>query len=81
MPSLSDLFAAAVQQHQAGRFPEAEALYRQILATDPRQAEAWNLLGVTHIQRAQWPAAADCLRCALRSSLTRRFISATWETR
>jgi len=36
----------ALQHHQAGRFPQAEALYRQILAQQPDHPEALHLLGV-----------------------------------
>lgn len=40
------LFAAALAAHQAGRLPEAERLYRQILATDARHADALHFLGI-----------------------------------
>jgi protein O-GlcNAc transferase len=36
----------AMQYHHAGRLSEAAAIYRQILATHPNQADAWHLLGV-----------------------------------
>lgn len=45
-PGGADRFAEAVALHQAGRLPEAEALYRAILRREPRRAEAWHLLGV-----------------------------------
>src|SRR5690242_20710451 len=34
------------EHHQAGRFAEAEAIYRQVLAADPVNASAMHLLGV-----------------------------------
>ena len=34
MATLPETLAIAVQHHQAGRLPEAEALYRQILHLD-----------------------------------------------
>jgi len=37
---IQQAFAAAVEHHQAGRLNEAERLYREILQTDPRQADA-----------------------------------------
>jgi len=46
MPGLQDMFADAFRRHQAGRLNEAEWLYRQILAADPRHAESLNMLGV-----------------------------------
>jgi tetratricopeptide (TPR) repeat protein len=36
----------ALQQHQAGRFQEAEVHYRQVLAAAPRHADALHLLGL-----------------------------------
>ena len=39
-------FELAVRHHQAGRLPEAEALYRQVLAQQPNHADALHLLGM-----------------------------------
>jgi len=39
-------FQAALAHHQAGRFAEAEALYRQLLAAQPQHADTLHLLGV-----------------------------------
>jgi SAM-dependent methyltransferase len=62
--SLADLFAAAVRNHRAGAFAEAERLYRQILAAAPDHAEAHSRIGavlmaqgkirqaLSHLQRA-----------------------------
>ena len=36
----------AVKHHAAGRLPEAESIYQQILQTDPNQPIALHLLGV-----------------------------------
>jgi Flp pilus assembly protein TadD len=44
--SVAQAFALALQQHQAGRLAEAEALYRQILAVEPRHSETLHFLGV-----------------------------------
>jgi protein O-GlcNAc transferase len=38
--NLSDSLQRAIQHHQAGRLPQAEALYREILAHDPRCVDA-----------------------------------------
>ena len=42
---------AAVQRHQSGALVEAEALYRQVLASEPRNADALHLLGVACSQQ------------------------------
>ncbi len=48
MPQLTvqQAFDLAVQHHQAGRLADAEALYRQILAVQPRHGDALHFLGV-----------------------------------
>jgi predicted O-linked N-acetylglucosamine transferase (SPINDLY family) len=43
---LTQIFAEAFRHHQAGRLPEAERLYRHVLAADPRHADSLHLLGV-----------------------------------
>ena len=43
---LPAIFAEAFQHHQAGRLPEAEKLYRAVLAIDPSHADSLHLLGV-----------------------------------
>ena len=53
MPTLAESLALAVQHHQAGRLAQAEQLYRQILAANPNQAQAWHLLGVVAQQVGQ----------------------------
>ena len=35
-----------LEHHQAGRFAEAETIYRQILAANPGDADALHLLGI-----------------------------------
>jgi len=45
-PSIPEMFSRAVQYHQAGRLSDAEPLYRQILAVEPRHADSLHLLGV-----------------------------------
>jgi len=44
--AVSQVFAAALQHHRAGRLAEAEAAYRQILAVQPRHTDARQLLGL-----------------------------------
>lgn len=59
--TLGDRFPEALALHQAGRLPEAEALYRSILRREPRRAEAWHLLGVLAGQCGQPEAALELL--------------------
>nr|WP_294513519.1 tetratricopeptide repeat protein [uncultured Rhodopila sp.] len=54
------LFRQGQQLHAAGRLPEAEQVYRQVLATTPRHAEALHALGALAIQAGR-PDAADSL--------------------
>jgi predicted O-linked N-acetylglucosamine transferase (SPINDLY family) len=44
--TIPEAFTLALQHHQAGRLQEAEALYRQILGTQPDHPDALNNLGV-----------------------------------
>ena len=45
MPSIPEALARAVACHRAGQLPQAEQIYRQVLQADPRNADAWHLLG------------------------------------
>src|SRR5262245_50273145 len=45
MPTVEETLAIGLAHHQAGRLRQAEPIYRQILALDPRSAQAWHLLG------------------------------------
>ena len=45
-PTIAEALALAFAHHQRGELPQAEGLYRQILAADSRNAEALHLLGV-----------------------------------
>jgi len=65
MSSLTQALHAAVAQHQAGNLAEAERLYREILAVDARQADAWNLLGLVLHARGEHGAAIEHLRQAI----------------
>jgi tetratricopeptide (TPR) repeat protein len=61
----SDLLQTAVAHHQAGRFDQAESLYRQILASNPGQADALHLLGVLTHQRGRHAQAAELIERAI----------------
>jgi predicted O-linked N-acetylglucosamine transferase (SPINDLY family) len=44
--TISETLVEAVHHHRSGRWDHAEAIYRQVLQTDPNQADALHLLGV-----------------------------------
>ena len=54
----------AIEHHQAGRLPQAEALYREIIALDPNCADALHLLGVVALQVGRHEIAVDLIRRA-----------------
>ncbi|MBD2075219.1 tetratricopeptide repeat protein [Phormidium sp. FACHB-592] len=49
--NIPETLATATAHHQAGRLPQAEQLYRQILQQQPQQVDALNLLGVIACQK------------------------------
>lgn len=50
MSDINERLANAARQHQAGRFDEAEQLYRGILEADPKHAIALQCLGILGLQ-------------------------------
>jgi predicted O-linked N-acetylglucosamine transferase (SPINDLY family) len=64
-PSLGDLLNVALGFHHRGHLAEAERCYRAMLARDPDQPDALQLLGVLEAQRGNHAAAADLLRRAV----------------
>lgn len=55
----------AIQHHQAGRFPEAEAIYRQVLGVQPDRFDALHLLGVLAHQVGRSDASVELIRRAI----------------
>jgi predicted O-linked N-acetylglucosamine transferase (SPINDLY family) len=55
-------FDLAVQHHQAGRWSEAERIYREILADHPDHAGAMHLLGMVLYQRGERAEAYPLVR-------------------
>lgn len=55
----------AFQLHQAGNWPQAELLYRQILQADPCCAEALHLLGLLNLQLDRPDLALDFVQQAI----------------
>lgn len=59
------VFAEALQQHQSGRFTDAERLYREVLKADPRHPYALHGLGVLALQAGRGDIAADLIGKAI----------------
>lgn len=60
MATIADLLTAAFALHRAGRLPEAERLYEQIVRAEPMCGDAWHFLGVIKQQAGDLPRAAEC---------------------
>lgn len=58
----SEQINQALALHQAGKLPEAEAIYRSILARDSRNARVHHLLGVLAFQVGQVDAAIELIQ-------------------
>ena len=63
--TLAQALELAVQHHQAGRLPQAESLYRQILAQQPNHVEALHLLGVLATQVGKHDAGLELIDRAI----------------
>jgi tetratricopeptide (TPR) repeat protein len=59
------IFTNALEHHHRGRLAEAERLYRQILALNPRHADSLHLLGVLAHQVGRDDAAVDLIGAAI----------------
>jgi predicted O-linked N-acetylglucosamine transferase (SPINDLY family) len=57
--SIEQLLETAVTHHDAGRWTEAEAIYQQILARDPEDADVVQLLALVNYQLGRKEAARD----------------------
>ncbi len=55
----------AMAQHQAGNFPVAESLYKQVLQTLPNQPDALHLLGLIAKQKGDLKTAVQLMRKSL----------------
>ena len=64
MDPADSLLKSAIDHHQAGRFHEAEVIYRRILTDRPDFAEAWRLLGVIALEAHQPDAALEYIQRA-----------------
>src|SRR5579864_150435 len=65
----SEKISLALQQHQAGRLEQAEALYREVLELDPQNVDALHFLGVIAYQQGRHGQAEELIsRSLLRNS-------------
>jgi predicted O-linked N-acetylglucosamine transferase (SPINDLY family) len=58
----------AIGHHQAGQLAEAERLYRQILARDPKDFDALHLLGVVRHQQGRGAEAVELVGAAVQQN-------------
>ena len=65
MANIQDWLNQALHEHQAGNFAAAEPLYRRILKSQPRHADANSLLGALLLQQARCQDAIQYLRATL----------------
>src|SRR5438105_3046812 len=63
--TVEQLLRSALAHHQAGRLPEAEGIYRQILAQQPDHPETLRLLGILASQVNRHEIAIELIRRAL----------------
>ncbi len=61
---------AALQHHRAGRLPEAEAAYRELLRIDPENIDALHFLGVIAYQQRRHEQARQLISQALARNTT-----------
>src|SRR5262245_64721264 len=62
---LQQNFVSAVTLHQAGRLSEAEGIYRNILAIDPKHVDSLHLLGVIALQFGRPDVAVELIGQAI----------------
>ena len=67
---IADLFGVAARHHQEGRLAEAEACYRRVLAAEPGNADALNMLGIVALQSGRSDAAVEMIRQAIAKNAT-----------
>jgi tetratricopeptide (TPR) repeat protein len=61
----AEILAKALDHHRAGRLSQAEALYREILAADPRHADSLHLLGMVEHQRGRHETSLSMIGAAI----------------
>jgi tetratricopeptide (TPR) repeat protein len=69
-PAAAQTLNLALQHHGAGRLPEAEAAYRQVLSENPKHAATLHFLGVIAYQSGKPDAAVELIERALAAKPT-----------
>ena len=64
-PPIEQLFARAVSCHQAGRLPQAEELFRNVLAADPNHVGSLHHLGIIALQTGHHESARNLIAQAI----------------
>lgn len=75
MTGLSESLGLAWGHHRAGRLPQAERIYREILKQQPDQADALHGLGMVALQTASYERAEELLLASLEA---RPYSANTW---
>ncbi|MGD0140672.1 MAG: tetratricopeptide repeat protein [Tepidisphaeraceae bacterium] len=65
LPMSQEALQSAMKLHQAGDLDRAEAIYRQLLARNPADSDALNLMGVVLSQRGRHEEGIELLRKAV----------------
>jgi len=65
MSSVENSMRLALTEHRAGRFAEAQRLYRRVLEVRPDDAEAWNNLAMVIDETGDSQGAMECWRKAI----------------
>jgi Flp pilus assembly protein TadD len=73
-----DLFAQAVDHHQAGHLEAAERIYRQLLRDEPRHVFALHALGLLCHQSGRSDAAVDLISQAIACMTRSRIFITIW---
>ena len=71
--TLQEQLESGLSHHRAGRLPEAERIYRQVLAQHPNHAEALHLLGVLKGQAGRLDMAVESIQRAIAICSTNAF--------
>lgn len=65
MDNQLSLFEQGIRSFEMGEYDEAEKCFKAVIEIDPKQAEAWNKLGVTYVYQKNLPEAEECFKTAV----------------